>query len=44
MKIRILGCGPSYGVPSLSRGYGECNQSNPKKIRSRTAMLLTTEQ
>lgn len=43
MKVRILGCGPSYGVPSLSRGYGECDPNNPKNIRLRTAMLLTTE-
>lgn len=44
MKIRILGCGPSYGVPSLSRGYGDCNPNNPKNKRTRTAMLLMTEQ
>ena len=44
MKVRILGCGPSYGVPSLSRGYGACNPNNPKNIRTRTAMLLKTEQ
>ena len=44
MKVRILGCGPSYGVPSLSRGYGACNPDNPKNTRTRTAMLLETEQ
>lgn len=44
MKVRILGCGPSYGVPSLSRGYGHCDPYNPKNKRSRTAMLLKTEQ
>lgn len=43
MKIRILGCGPSYGMPSLSRGYGQCNPNNPKNTRTRTAMLLQTE-
>lgn len=43
MKVRILGCGPSYGVPSLSRGFGECNPDNPKNIRTRTAMLLMTD-
>lgn len=44
MKVRILGCGPSYGVPSLSRGYGDCNPNNPKNKRTRTAILLMTEQ
>lgn len=42
MKIRILGCGPSHGVPSLSRGFGECNPNEPKNIRSRTSALITT--
>ena len=43
MKVRILGCGPSYGVPSLSRGFGECNPNNPKNIRTRTSILLQTD-
>lgn len=43
MKIRILGCGPSYGVPSLSRGFGECDPNNPKNIRTRTAILLQSK-
>lgn len=44
MKVKILGCGPSYGVPSLSRGYGDCDPNNPKNKRTRTAMLLMTKQ
>lgn len=40
MKIKILGCGSSYGVPSLSRGYGECNPDNPKNTRLRSSFLL----
>ncbi|MBP5343814.1 MAG: MBL fold metallo-hydrolase [Alphaproteobacteria bacterium] len=40
MKITILGCGPSYGVPSLTRGFCECDAKNEKNIRLRTAMLL----
>lgn len=43
MKIRILGCGPSYGVPSLSRGFGKCDPNNPKNVRTRSAMLLQSE-
>ena len=44
MKLRILGCGPSYGVPSLVRGYGLCDPQNEKNTRTRTSMMLMTEQ
>lgn len=40
MKITILGCGPSYGMPSLFRGYGECDPNTPENNRTRSAMLL----
>ena len=40
MEVRILGCGPSYGVPSLSRGYGQCNPDNPKNFRLRSSILV----
>ena len=40
MQIKILGCGPSYGVPSLSRGYGECDPKNPKNFRLRSSVLI----
>jgi len=40
MKITILGCGPSYGVPSLTRGFSESDPKNPKNTRLRSAMLL----
>lgn len=43
MKIMILGCGPSHGVPSLGRGFGECDPLNPKNIRTRTSALITTD-
>ena len=44
MKITILGCGPSNGVPSLARGFGDCDPNNPKNIRTRTAALITTDE
>lgn len=44
MKIRILGCGPSNGVPSLSRGFGACDAHNPKNIRTRSSALITTNE
>ncbi len=43
MKIRILGCGPSIGVPSISFGFGKCNPKNPKNIRTRSAILIETD-
>lgn len=40
MKITILGCGASYGVPSLLKGFGVCNPKNPKNIRYRSSILI----
>ena len=40
MKITILGCGPSYGMPSLTRGFGPSDPNEPKNIRTRSAILL----
>ncbi len=41
MKVTILGCGPSYGMPSLTRGFGPSDPNNPKNVRTRSAILLT---
>ncbi len=40
MRIKILGCGPSFGVPSLSRGFGLCDPINPKNTRMRSSILI----
>ena len=40
MKVIILGCGASYGVPSLVKGFGLCNPQNPKNIRYRSSILI----
>ncbi len=40
MRITILGCGASYGVPSLFKGFGKCNPKNPKNIRFRSSILI----
>ena len=40
MKVTILGCGPSYGVPSLYKGWGTCNAKNHKNARLRSAILV----
>ncbi len=43
MKVRILGSGPSIGVPSLCFGFGACNPINPKNTRTRTSALVQTD-
>lgn len=40
MKITILGCGPSYGMPSITRGFGPSDPNEPKNVRTRSAILL----
>ncbi len=44
MKITILGCGSSFGVPSLARGWGECDPENPKNQRTRSSILLRSDE
>lgn len=41
MEITILGCGPSYGIPTARFGFGGCNPNNPKNIRTRTGLLIS---
>lgn len=43
VKIRILGCGASGGVPMVGRGWGRCNPDNPKNRRLRTSALIRSE-
>jgi phosphoribosyl 1,2-cyclic phosphate phosphodiesterase len=40
VKFTILGCGSSGGVPRPALGWGNCNPSNPKNRRRRTALLV----
>ena len=41
MKITLLGCGTSVGVPSLGAlGWGKCNPNNPKNRRQRSSVLI----
>jgi phosphoribosyl 1,2-cyclic phosphate phosphodiesterase len=36
-KVVFLGAGASPGVPSICKGWGNCNPNNPKNIRTRTS-------
>ena len=40
MKIRILGCGTSTGVPKIGNAWGECDPQEPRNYRLRTSILV----
>ena len=43
MKIRILGCGTSTGVPRLGSGWGACDPSDPRNRRLRSSILVESD-
>ena len=43
LKITILGCGPSTGVPTATGNWGACDPSNPKNYRSRSSLFVVSE-
>ncbi|MGE5722307.1 MAG: MBL fold metallo-hydrolase [Sphingomonadales bacterium] len=40
MKLRVLGCGTSSGVPRIGNDWGECDPSEPKNRRRRVSILV----
>jgi phosphoribosyl 1,2-cyclic phosphate phosphodiesterase len=40
MRITMLGCGPSWGVPRIGNDWGACDPKNPKNGRTRCALLI----
>ncbi|MCJ8158538.1 MBL fold metallo-hydrolase [Sphingomonas sp. LaA6.9] len=40
MKLRILGCGTSSGVPRIGNDWGDCDPANPKNRRRRASILV----
>jgi len=40
MKVTILGCGPSGGVPLIGNDWGVCDPANPKNRRRRVSILV----
>ena len=40
MKVRILGCGTSTGVPKIGNDWGQCDPSEPRNYRLRTSILV----
>ena len=42
MKVRILGCGTSTGVPKIGNHWGECDPDEPRNRRLRSSILVTS--
>lgn len=40
MKLRILGCGTSSGVPRIGNDWGDCDPLNPRNRRSRASIIV----
>ncbi|MEA2351562.1 MAG: phosphoribosyl 1,2-cyclic phosphate phosphodiesterase, partial [Thermoleophilaceae bacterium] len=40
MKVRILGCGTSTGVPKIGNEWGLCDPDEPRNSRLRTSILV----
>ena len=40
MKVTVLGCGGSGGVPLIGGNWGLCNPANPKNRRRRVSVLV----
>ena len=43
MHIRILGCGPSFGIPSIRYQFEQCDGSVPENTRLRSSILIQHE-
>ncbi len=40
MKLRILGCGTSTGVPKIGNDWGKCDPAEPRNTRLRSSILV----
>ncbi|MBY0264724.1 MAG: MBL fold metallo-hydrolase [Holosporales bacterium] len=43
MRIRVLGCGDSGGIPRLGNDWGRCDPKNPKNNRTRMSVAIESE-
>ena len=43
MKVRILGCGTSSGVPRVGNDWGSCDPTNARNRRRRVSILVSHE-
>jgi len=44
MRVTILGCGSSGGVPRIGNDWGDCDPGNPKNRRRRCSVLLEQDE
>ena len=44
MKVRILGCGTSSGVPRVGDDWGDCDRAEPRNRRRRASILVSYEE
>jgi phosphoribosyl 1,2-cyclic phosphate phosphodiesterase len=40
MKVTMLGCGPSTGIPAIGPDWGACDPSDPRNRRRRASVLI----
>jgi len=40
MRVTVLGCGGSRGVPVIGQGWGNCDPTNPRNRRLRPSVLV----
>ena len=40
MKVTILGCGPSTGIPAIGPDWGACDPNDPRNRRRRASVLI----
>jgi phosphoribosyl 1,2-cyclic phosphate phosphodiesterase len=42
MRVTVLGCGPSTGVPVIGGDWGRCDRDDPRNRRRRVSVLVET--
>jgi phosphoribosyl 1,2-cyclic phosphate phosphodiesterase len=42
VKVRVLGCGTSTGVPRIGNDWGQCDPDEPRNRRTRSSILVET--
>jgi phosphoribosyl 1,2-cyclic phosphate phosphodiesterase len=43
LRVRILGCGTSTGVPKIGNEWGQCDPNEPRNARLRTSILVESD-
>jgi len=43
VRVRVLGCGTSFGVPRIGNDWGDCDPQQPKNRRTRSSILIESD-